>query len=892
MPDTIREFGLNSYSVEELIEKTGNIEKYLEPDIIREFGLNSDSVERLIRKTGEIVKYLTLEKVKGFGFTGKNIAGLLLGEYQGGIVEFIDNELNNETYDHRKIQRVGEIFSNFQDSNSERIARVATELALQIYTLPEKEQQNVVNTIKNIYLTTNLPVFAQNFLVFQQLHPNLMNEDSDFLYKDRSTGNIPSLLVATKTERSHIIFSDLLNIAIESNSRNLRDYLLTIEKGDQLFNKVKEGQLQIDDKLSESVRKTIKKYSEILNTLYNQTSKGKRQKRQRVNSGDLAQDLQELENLFTDNTNIHKSLPDRIVRMFGYWAGIRDFKQIKTMIEEKTKETDKRNKQVAKKQDFVVRKGDFVKGIQNTEFFPMMLQNGIVAKDYLGQDAASDKTPLDMDVELIETDGVIETAKSYINESADNRKLGMIILVIRNNGEYIKTREEYTVDNEAVKEVIHDKSKKEYFDNNGKGGINAYGIRTGIGSTNISYIISNRYVDKLGLEIAINGFYIPIVDEKGKLIFTPEMYEKYRSKMQGMSYYGVDEFNVDETARNEGTTQIAELIAQNKKEVSEKRQKILQCFNKAVVNCGLEMTDKRKLDLVEGFVEIIDTGSTGRGTNEPGDGDFDFMVRIDKNKMKETEKIKEELKKALTTVNEPDEGIITANGDLRYKGVTIEGLNGKVDIDMSFTTRTDELDYTTEESIIDRLGTIKKNNPEDYKYVVANIILAKKVLKIEGAYKKKNAPEPEQGKKDTRGGLGAVGIENWVLQNGGSFEKAARTFLSVAEECSDLSEFQQKYAIWDFGENYKAGSHYPHDNFVYNMDDAGYSKMKKALEDYIQALSMKKEKSEQKNTDKKSLSDIVQEDMSVLNDTTYMRAVGDLLSKVHRTKIYEINILK
>ena len=35
-------------------------------------------------------------------------------------------------------------------------------------------------------------------------------------------------------------------------------------------------------------------------------------------------------------------------------------------------------------------------------------------------------------------------------------------------------------------------------------------------------------------------------------------------------------------------------------------------------------------DLTENYVELIDTGSTGRGTNKPGDGDFDFMMRLDR----------------------------------------------------------------------------------------------------------------------------------------------------------------------------------------------------------------------------------------------------------------------
>ena len=56
----------------------------------------------------------------------------------------------------------------------------------------------------------------------------------------------------------------------------------------------------------------------------------------------------------------------------------------------------------------------------------------------------------------------------------------------------------------------------------------------------------------------------------------------------------------------------------------------MKLINNAIEKCGYKMSTKRVLDLVPGLIEIIDTGSTGRGTNEPGDGDFDFMVRLDK----------------------------------------------------------------------------------------------------------------------------------------------------------------------------------------------------------------------------------------------------------------------
>lgn len=63
-----------------------------------------------------------------------------------------------------------------------------------------------------------------------------MGENKDIIYADRSKGNIPSLDQANVFERNCIIFSDLFRIALESNDRNLRDYLHLIEKGDELFN--------------------------------------------------------------------------------------------------------------------------------------------------------------------------------------------------------------------------------------------------------------------------------------------------------------------------------------------------------------------------------------------------------------------------------------------------------------------------------------------------------------------------------------------------------------------------------------------------------------------------------------------------------------------------------
>ena len=877
-PEYIRAVGLDEYSVSHLIEKSGNIEKYLAPEYVKAVGFDKGFVQELIKASGNIEKYLAPEYVKVYGLRGINIL-YILGVNVTDMGLKLDNMIDNDQYTSETHFHLIKICNLIRQSNSGRLNRIASNVIENILTKPVDEQLDAANEIIKIYETTNIPGFAKDFMVFAKLN-------SAFLKGTELMGNVPSLNRATPTQRKNIIFSDLLRISIESNNRNLREYLNNIEQGDKLFEMFKAGNLQIDSTLPEESRVILKKYCNMLNTLYNQTSRGRRLDNARINSGNLAQDLTELNDLFTNEENIHIPLRDRIVRTFGYWAGIRSFEQAKKMMEENTKEADRRNRETAKKGDFSIRKGDFTKGIRRSEYFPSMLQNGIVAKDYLGQSSDSDYTPLDTDVESVEADEEMFTAPKYTDNDEDGRKLGKIILIIKKDERYVETRTNDKVDEEAINTVINNKQKIEYFDNSNVVDFlrNSYGIRTGIASTNISFIVADKYVDKLGLEIAMNGFYIPVVDSDKNLLYTPEMYDNIRSKMQGLSHYGLTEFQLDPSAWNIGISQITHVIEQSKEDANDKRKLILQTLKSAVETYGLNMSEKMTEDILQGTVEIIDTGSTGRGTNLPGDGDFDFMVRLDKNILTKPEEFKQLITDAVCSLDKPNESVTTGKGDFRFKGVSIAGIKEKVDLDLSFTPRTDEIEYTTEECINDRLETIKRSNPEEYKCVVANIILAKTVLKSAGAYKRKNAPAPINGEKDTRGGLGAVGIENWVLQNGGSFEKAARGFLEVSKQCEGLSEFRQRYAIWDFGENYMAGDNYPHDNFVDNMDDNGYSAMVNALEDYIKTI----ENERKIETQKKGIGDLVQEDMSALNDTPYMMAVARILESARRMERKEL----
>ena len=135
---------------------------------------------------------------------------------------------------------------------------------------------------------------------------------------------------------------------------------------------------------------------------------------------------------------------------------------------------------------------------------------------------------------------------------------------------------------------------------------------------------------------------------------------------------------------------------------------------------------------------------------------------------------------------------------------------------------------STEKSILEKLTSMKEQDYEKYKLVLANIMFAKDFLKGYGVYKPARTL-PEYAK--SIGGLGGIGIENWLLQNGGSFIDAAKEFTAMAQN-KDFLTFISTYPIMDFGQNHVFVSQdkFPYDNFVQkNMRPNGYKIMNNIL---------------------------------------------------------------
>ena len=758
--------------------------------------------------------------------------------------------------------------------------------------------------------------------VLQQATGDIRSGKLDQMLNSRDAIIVSDLLRASlgSNNRSIREYLDTLK-----NGQALLDQLSSGELAWDTFNQP----TSLMDKETKANYDTLSTFAWHLATIYNSTLPGKEHPYQLVHqqSGidEPSAQPNALQTDFTNLTSLIKpnsrySLADRAVRYFAHFVGIEDLAGAERYMDNIVKEADARNRRTAEylatTSEPKLQPGDLVKGMGNVCYLSDIFQNGSIAKEYLGDSSDSDATPLDADLSAVpdrlnggSVGRIIAdmTADRYGDDGLwivlrSDQATGEDRFIVTRRGEVEADQSIYDLSvpdanfgregltqeeiDRRLKEIAEAKRhrrealpKLEAFAT-GVTGLDHYGIRTGFGMNKVDYCVtdstridSTPVSEVTKLEIALNGFYIPVVDRSSEeLIFTPADYDKMRQQMSGLSYYYTGEYQFapdsdlelgeltldreslsvvsapttsstssssssagdDAQGASSGSitipstsTIISELPA-SMAETDHKHEVINQAIKQAITNIpelNLSYKDYLDGDLTENIVEMIDTGSTGRQTNAPGSGDFDYLARLDRSILNDPTKKQQITDALLTAFGRENDGSAIVNGNLRLKQVSIDGLAEPVDIDITFAQKTNKVQYPTDAALADRLSNIKNQSETKYRQVLANIIYAKQFLKAAGAYKPRRSPEAEG-----VGGLGGVGIENWVLQHGGSFKQAARDFLAVADSCSSFEDFCAHYPVWDYGENHKGIRSKPHDNFVAdNMNPEGYERMKEAL---------------------------------------------------------------
>ena len=743
---------------------------------------------------------------------------------------------------------------------------------------------------------------------------------------DIKSGKLSEML----NSRDAVIFSDLLRASLGSNNRSIREYLDTLKNGQALLDQLSSGELDWDtfsqptklmDKDTKASYDTLSTFAWHLATIYNSTLPGKEHPYQLIHQqpdqstedqsippNALQTDLTNLTSLIKPNSRY--TLADRAVRYFAHFVGIEDLAGAEQYMDDAVKEADARNRKTAEylttTSEPKLQPGDLVKGIGNVCYLSDIFQNGSIAGEYLGDASNSDATPLDTDLSVVlHGEQTINQTMASMTANGYGDGLWTVLQSDRTTGEdrFIITRRGKSEADQSVydlsvpdanfdrtdltqeeidrrlREIAEAKrhrrealSKLEAFFT-GAIGPDHYGIRTGFGMNKVDYCVtdstrtdSTPVSEVTKLEIALGGFYIPIVDrDSEELVFTPADYDKMRQQMSGLSYYRTGDYQFAPDSELElgeltldreslsavsapslsstsddaqgassssitipSTTTIISELPASMAETDHKHEVINQAIKQAITDIpdlNLSCKDYLDGDLTENIVEMIDTGSTGRQTNAPGSGDFDYMARLDRSILNDPTKKQQITDALLAAFGRENDGSAIVNGNLRLKQVSIDGLAEPVDIDITFAQKTNKVQYPTDAALADRLTNIKNQSETKYKQVLANIIYAKQFLKAAGAYKPRRSPEAKG-----IGGLGGVGIENWILQHGGSFKQAARDFLAVADNYSSFEDFRTYYPVWDYGENHKGIRSKPHDNFVAdNMNQEGYERMKQAL---------------------------------------------------------------
>ena len=756
--------------------------------------------------------------------------------------------------------------------------------------------------------------------VLQQATGDIKSGKLDQMLNSRDTIIVSDLLRASLGSNNRSIREYLATL---KNGQALLDQLSSGELDWSTFNQP----TSLMDKDTKANYDTLSAFAWHLATIYNSTLPGKEHPYQLVHQQSDTEELSTQPNaLQTDFTNLTSlikpnsrySLADRAVRYFAHFVGIEDLAGAERYMDNIVKEADTRNRKTAEylatTKEPKLQSGDLVKGMGGTDgdgirYLSYAFQNGSISKEYLGDASRSDTTPLDADASIVpdQLNGG-QTINQIMNSwgrymLANDYGRGLWVVLRPDKDRFIVTRRgnreaDQSVYDLSVPDANFDRTdltqeeidrrlreiaeakrhrreglpKLEIFAT-GVDGSGHYGIRTGFGMNLVSFCVTDSTLrdstpvsEVTKLEIALNGFYIPVVDKDSEeLIFTPSDYDKMRQQMSGLSYYRTGDYQFapdselelgeltldkeslsavsmpssssagdDAQGASSGsitvpsTTTIIDQLPASMAETDHKHEVINQTIKQAITGIPeLDLSYKDYLDgdLTENIVEMIDTGSTGRQTNAPGSGDFDYLARLDRSILNDPTKKQQITDALLAAFGRENDGSAIVNGNLRLKQVSIDGLTEPADIDITFAQKTNKVQYSTDMALTDRLTNIKKQSEQKYQQVLANIIYAKQFLKAAGAYKPRRSPEAKG-----IGGLGGVGIENWVLQHGGSFKQAARDFLTVADSCSSFEDFCAHYPVWDYGENHKGIKNKPHDNFVAdNMNQEGYERMKQAL---------------------------------------------------------------
>lgn len=486
------------------------------------------------------------------------------------------------------LPKLGEdVITRLLNSNSDMIRANSGQLISAVATLDRQSALEVIEDTERLFSKDNIPDFVKLYKFYE----NVVERDKHVLQKAINNGaKYPPELQQAGSERAgkRIIFSDLLNISLKSNNKSLRKFIDLLESGNETYVKYLNngGDLSL---LTEDERHTLKKYSETLYTIYDESLVSEHDKKRPSgkikNSKDYMKTLEELTKRYIGNA-FPKDLSNEVLKtVIGRYdellAGKRTLEDFRTYMDQINIRSNRRHAELAKTK-LTLESGDLIKGVRNAEdFLQDLFSNGIRAGEFLGTDTHTDLTPLDSDHSLILPETIGRNLKDTISRTSSG-SYGNFYLVIkkdprkiqftRDDPEKPKGETQYqsklgkNADRETIKARINNRINGTFEEprleafSSGVTGNDHYGVRTGMSITDVDYIVVSNYDKRIGYELAMNGTFIPVVNiDTNEVVFGVDDYKKIRQQMQGLSYYGTKKFEIDQSAY---TSRVEEKVAQ------------------------------------------------------------------------------------------------------------------------------------------------------------------------------------------------------------------------------------------------------------------------------------------------------------------------------------------
>ncbi|MEO6508645.1 MAG: hypothetical protein ABIO02_01715, partial [Patescibacteria group bacterium] len=428
------------------------------------------------------------------------------------------------------------LFEEIRTTHSQELAKIQTELIdlLLESSNPLKDYQE----IKSLFERNNLPDIGKRFRIFEILYSTPGADGRTRMDKEielKKDNISPTLTQSSDLRRIDTIYRDLLRVSVDSADQSLYIYLNSLNDGQGVLSKMESNGYS---SLAQAEQRQLARFLQRAGVLYDNSLLGRT-----TPQGESlpATTIEERVSRLKDDLKVRPNQPivARLAEMFAEPIGYSSIEEVLEKMNRVKQEAHARNSEGPRIKDDVVEVhvGDLLKGV-GTDAFDYIIRTGTVAREYIGIAAESDSTPFDTDTGMVFEEDIDDGLAHALSVSPSNG-YGEMTIVIHDRGQFVKTDQKQVITDKRYNSAAYEIFPSYVH------GERHYGVRTGLPSTEIDAVILRLTLldddestelrrKEIYFNIANNGFYIPVANPIGELLFTENDYYNYRLDAQNI----------------------------------------------------------------------------------------------------------------------------------------------------------------------------------------------------------------------------------------------------------------------------------------------------------------------------------------------------------------------